>query len=173
LASKRLGINQILVLKAIIFTFILAFSLYQVSTWHLFPWLNLSIVFGSSLLCLLFALIVNIQIKYIKISILVIAFFQLLISSFLLSQPEILRSNWQWLFFSLVIVFCMILLDLFSRKIPRVFFWGRIFCLTLFVLTFIKFLYSYKCLNYLIMAIVLISILFLLFSKNNSIKFRD
>lgn len=157
-------------LLAAVFTLIVAFAIYQVLNWNFFPWLNLSIVFGSSLVSLIFTLITKIQTKSIKVLILTIATLQLSFSSFLLSQPEILRENWQWLFFPPVIVLCALIWDLFSKKNFRLIYIGRAISLCLIILSFLKFLKNYNWLDYTLIGLIIITILLLLFSKNNQIE---
>jgi hypothetical protein len=163
---RKVTVNQVTTLVGILFALLCAFSFYQVLNWNLFPWLKLSIIFGSSFLCLIFALIVKIQESVIKYLILTTAFIQLLISAIMLSQHEMLRTNWQWMFFPLSGIFSMIFWDLFSRKINQVSFFGRIACSILLILTFLKFLYSFQWIDYSLICLVLLMSLILLFTKS-------
>ncbi len=99
LTSKKPKLNQIIRIKLILIGLLLAYSLYQVLNWNLFPWFNFVVIFGSSFLSLIFALVVKIQSRIIKILILTIASIQLFISAIFHTFHELLRVNWQWLFF--------------------------------------------------------------------------
>lgn len=164
---KKPSLNQVLVIQGLLLALLLAFALYQVLILNLFPWLNLSIVFATSFLCLIFNLIINIQTRIIKRLILFVSIFQFILSSFLLYQPELLRSNWQWLFFPLSIIFCSIFWDLFSRRSQQIRLIGRIGCFMLLISCTLKFVNQFSWIEYpLTILIVLISTL-LFFSKNN------
>jgi hypothetical protein len=170
LSTKQLTINHVIIIPTIIFALLFAFACYQVLNWVLFPWLNLTIVFGSSFLCLFFAFIVKIQLRVIKVFILTIASTQILFSSIFLSQPELLRNNWQWMLFSLAILFSAIFWDLFSRRIHQINFIGRIACVMLTILSFFKFVNLYFWIDYLLVALIIITTCLLLFSKNTQLS---
>ena len=164
--KSKFGLNQIVILQAIFSTLMLVFATYQLLDWNLFPWLNVVIIFGSSLLCLIFLMIIKIENPKIKMFILTTASAQLLFSTLFLSQPEILRSNWHWLFFPLLLVFCAIFWDVLSRKTKPVLYIGRISCIILIILTFIKFIKFYNFLDTLIICLMLILVGLILISKN-------
>jgi hypothetical protein len=164
---KKLSINLIIIILVILFALVSAFALYEVLMWNLFPWLNLSIIFGSSFLCLIFGLIVKIQGKFIKILIVTMASIQIVISSFLLSQSEMFRTNWHWLFFLQTVVFCSIFWDLFSKKTDQINLLGRSCCIVLLILTFLKFLTFYTWIDYPLIGMIGIILCLLLFNKKN------
>lgn len=164
------NVSKIITILGILFALLSAFSLFQVLNWNLFPWLKLSIIFGSSFLCLVLAIVVKIQLKVINYLILVTAFIQLLTSTFMVSQHEILRANWQWMFFPLSVIFSMIFWDLFSRKKNQVNFFGRIACGFLLVLTFLKFLNPLQLIDYSLIGIISIVTLTLIFTKSKEFK---
>ncbi len=170
MSTKQPTINQLITTQAIIFALLFAFAFYQVLNWVLFPWLNLTIVFGSSFLCLFFAFIVKIQLRVIKVFILTIASIQILISSIFLSQPELLRNNWQWMLFPLAILFSAIFWDLFSRRMHQINFIGRIACVLLTILSFFKFVNLYFWIDYPLVGLIIITTCLLLFSKNTQLS---
>lgn len=164
---KKVKISQIITIQVVLFALLFAFSFYQVLGWNLFPWLNLSIIFGSSFLSLIYSVVVKIQLRIIKILILTTASIQLIINSIFLSQHEMLRAHWNWMFFPLAIVFSIIFWDLFSRKTNQVNFLGRIACIILLILTFFKFLNSFIWLDYSLVILVSMITLALLFTKSS------
>ena len=167
---RKAKINRAITIVSVLFALLGAFSLYQVLNWNLFPWLKLSIIFGSSFLCLIFALVVKIYSREISYLILVTALIQFLTSALLLSQHEILRAYWQWMFFPLTVIFSMIFWDLFSRKRGQINFYGRIACCLLLVLAFLKFFNPLQWIDYSLIGIVSIVTLTLIFSKSRNFQ---
>ena len=163
---KKASLRQIASIQVILFGTLIAFSLYQVLNCNLFPWLNLSVIFGSSFLSLIFVLVVKIQLRIIQILILAIASIQIFMTAFFMSQHEMLRTNWQWLFFPLTIVFCLVFLDLLSRRTDKIKLIGQIFCSLLFILTFFKFFVRMEWIDSLLIGFVTVITIILLFSKN-------
>jgi len=164
------NVNKVITIVSILFALLCAFSLYQVLNWNLFPWLKLFIIFGSSFLCLIFALVVKIQSRQISYLILVTSLIQFLKTALLLSQIEILRANWQWLFFPLTVIFSMIFWDLFSRKKNQVNFIGRILCIILLIFNFFNFLKHFEWLDNCLILIILTINSFLIFSKSSNFR---
>jgi hypothetical protein len=167
---RKSNTNRVITIVSVLFALLGAFSLYQVLNWNLFPWLKLSIIFGSSFLCLIFALVVKIYSRQISYLILVTALIQFLTSALFLSQHEILKAYWQWMFFPLTVIFSMIFWDLFSRKKNQVNFTGRISCIILLILTFLKFLKHFEWLDYCLILIILTITSFLIFSKSSNFQ---
>jgi hypothetical protein len=166
----KLTQTNILKINGIIFGLFFTFSIYQVLGWNLFPWVNLSIISGATLICLIFGMIVKIQSMRIKNSIIIVSGIEIIISSILLMQTELLRNQWQWIFFPITLIFCLIFWDLFSRRNHQIQFLGRISCLILLILTFLKFINAFSNLNNLIMATILWISCLLIFSGYKSEK---
>ena len=169
----KLTQTNILKINGIIFGLFFTFSIYQVLGWNLFPWVNLSIISGATLICLIFGMIVKIQSIRIKNSIIIVSGIEIIISSILLMQTELLRNQWQWIFFPITLIFCLIFWDLFSRRNHQIQFLGRISCLILLILTFLKFINAFSNLNNLIMATILWISCLLIFSGYKSKKSKD
>ena len=168
LTSKKPKLNQIIRIKLILIGLLLAYSLYQVLNWNLFPWFNFVVIFGSSFLSLIFALVVKIQSRIIKILILTIASIQLFISAIFHTFHELLRVNWQWLFFPITIVFCLVFWDLLLRRTSKIKFFGRIICSMLLICTFYKFLVRTEWNDFLLIGFVSVIIILLIFSNNKT-----
>lgn len=164
------NVTKVITIVSILFALLFTFSFYQVLTWNLFPWLKVSIIFGSSFLCLIFVQVVKIHSKQISYLILATTLVEFLICAFMLSQYEILRANWQWMFFPLTVIFSMIFWDLFSRKKNQVNFIGRISCIILLILTFLKFLKHFEWLDYCLILVILTITSFLIFTKSSNFK---
>jgi hypothetical protein len=165
---RKLNVHRVITILGVLSALICAFSLYQVLNWNLFPWLKVLIIFGSSFLCLIFPLVVKIYSRQISYLILVLALIQFLTSALMLSQYEMLRANWQWVFFPLTAIFSFIFWDLFSRKTNQVNFIGRITCIILLILTFLKFLNHFEWIDYCLILIILIITSILIFSKSRN-----
>lgn len=167
---RKSNLTKVITIGTILFAILCAFSLYQVLNWNLFPWLKVSIIFGSSFLCLIFALVVKIHSRQISYLILITTLIEFLICAFMISQYEILRTNWQWMFFPITIIFSLIFWDLFSRKKNQVNFIGRISCIILLILTFFKFLKHFEWLDYCLILIILTITSFLIFTKSSNFQ---
>ena len=167
MSIKKYSLNQIISFQGFIFFLLFSFSLYQVLYWNLFPWLNLSILFSVSTLFVLLAKIVKIKSRRIKIIILTIASSQILASLFLLSNHELLINHWQWLFFSIPLLFCFIFWELFSRRRSRIRSIGYFTCSFLFILTFLKFMNQSSWIDYALIGLLTFCIVTLIFSENN------
>ena len=102
----------------------------------------------------------------IQILLLGIASIQIFMTAFFMSQHEMLRTNWQWLFFPLTIVFCLVFWDLLSRRTDKIKLIGQIFCSLLFILTFFKFFVRMEWIDSLLIGFVTVITILLLFSKN-------
>lgn len=167
---RKSTVSKVITIVSILFALLFAFSLYQVLNWNLFPWLKVSIIFGSSFLCLIFALVVKIYSRQISYLILVIALIQFLISALFLAQHEILRAYWQWMFFPLTVIFSMIFWDIFSRKKNQVNFTGRIASIILLILSFFKFLINVEWIDYFLILTILTITFILIFSKSSNFQ---
>jgi hypothetical protein len=165
---KKASTNRVLIILTILVAFIFFFSFYQVLNWNLFPWLNLTILFGLSFSSLIFLLMVKIQSRIIIALILSILGLQFVVSLFFLSQPKILGLNWQWLLFPSLLIFSCIFWDLFSRKLRLINFIGRVACLTLLLLSVLKFSYLVSWIDYLLIGLIFLIMTILIFSKNNA-----
>jgi hypothetical protein len=173
LRTRKLSTTRLLQLNAIIFALLVALSLYQVINWNFFPWLNLAIISGTTFLSMIFAMIVKIQARNINLLIIIISGIQFLFSSLILIRPELLRNHWQWLFFPITIIFCLIFWELFSRRNHRIDFTGKISCIILMIITFMKFLNTFLELNNLLIVLILWISGLLIFSKNKPEKSKQ
>ena len=165
---KKSTISLFTRILGIFLALLTAFSIYQILNWNLFPWLKLSIISSSSLLCLIIGLVVKIQSPIIRILIRSMSFIQLLISCLFLSQYELLRTKCEWLFFPIIVIFSLFFWDLFSRKMNQIKSFGRIACFILLILTLLKFIISFHWLDYSLIFLVTVITLLLLFTKSKT-----
>lgn len=168
--KKKITVKNVIFAQAICFFILLVYSFFQLINWDLFPWLNLTIVFGSSFLISFFSLIVKVQLKVTNISLLSISFFQIVFSSFFLDQPDILRNQWHWLFFPLITSYCILYWDILSRKNEFVKKVGNILIISLWLTSFLNFLKVIPLVEYFLLGLIFVTTFMLLFSENRTIN---
>lgn len=116
ITSIKINRNKLLLFQTIAFALVFAYSIFKITEWELFPWINITIATGLPFVALLISLLVKIYSKGVKSLIIALAFIHLFLNFYFLSDSELLRTQWHWLVFPNLMIFCLLFIDLFSRK---------------------------------------------------------
>ena len=166
--SVKITPNKILVFQTITFALVFAYSIFKITEWELFPWINITIATGLPFVALFTSLLVKIYSKGVKSLIIAFAFIHLFLNFYFLSDSELVRTQWHWLVFPNLMIFCLLFIDLFSRKNESIQKIGKGLSIGLIGLIFIRFYIESEWLDYFVIFYAGMLSTLIIFSKSKS-----
>lgn len=166
--SKKINLNKLILIQTIVFALVFAYSLFKITEWELFPWLNISIATSLPFFALLISMLVKLSSGRIKFMLITFSLFHFFLNLYFLSNPELLRTHWKWLLCPDLIIFCLLFLDLFSRKNDKIKKIGTTLIVVLIAVTLIRFYIELEWLDKVTILISGVVCSLLLFSNSKS-----
>jgi hypothetical protein len=166
--SFKINRNKLLLIQIITFALVFAYSLFKITEWELFPWINISIATGLPFLALFISLLVKINSERVKLLIIFLSFIHLFLNLYFLSDSELLRTQWHWLVFPNLVIFCLLFIELFSRKNESIQKIGKGLSIGLIGIIFIRFYKESEWMNYFVIFYAGMLSTLIIFSKSKS-----
>ncbi len=165
---KKINLNKLILIQTIAFALVFAYSLFKITEWELFPWLNISIATGLPFVALLISMLVKTSSGRIKLLIISLSFIHLFLNLYFLYDPALLRADWQWLLCPTLLIFCLLFFEMFSRKNETIKKIGKALTVGLTAIILIRFYITSEWMDNIILLYTGVLSTLLIFSKSNN-----